>query len=321
MLGTRAEGPVRAAAIGLATLVAYHHSLLTLVRNLALDTPLAYLGLIPLISAGLAVAALRRADPAPPIHDRQVDFIVGAPLLISALLMNLILPIQLSTLYWVWRLDVLSLPMFVAGASLLLYGFRPTWRARWAVLFLLLAWPYPYTLALLNWLDRFTQLTTATLALIVSKVPLALHKASDGSTFVLQHGAKTFQVSVATQCSGANSLVGFFLIGGAFMTLVQGPKRRKALWMAVGAGVTWMLNVIRILMIFGVGRLFGEKVAIDGFHPVLGLILFNLGIAGLWWLLPKFGLRLEVSPRAVERVLIVDIGGGIQPTDARGDVQ
>ena len=61
---------LRAAMVILAIVVAYHNSLLSLTRNLAADTPLAYLGLVPLIALGLAYVQTRRRRWEPDIHDR-----------------------------------------------------------------------------------------------------------------------------------------------------------------------------------------------------------------------------------------------------------
>ena len=38
------------------------------------------------------------------------------------------------------------------------------------------------------------------------------------------------------------------------------------------------MNVGRILFIFFAGNLWGESVAVDGLHPYLGLVTFNLGV-------------------------------------------
>src|SRR5215813_10541930 len=109
-----------AVAIGL-ILVAYHTSLRTLLDGLSLDTPLAHLALVPVISMLLALVA--RSQPAgPEIHDRQLDWIVGLPLVATALACNLLLPARLSTLFWLWRVDLLTLPFFVAGVIALLFG-------------------------------------------------------------------------------------------------------------------------------------------------------------------------------------------------------
>jgi exosortase/archaeosortase family protein len=291
---------IRYLALVVLVSVAYHQSLLSLLRNLALDTPLAYLGLVPMIAIGLAVVLTRRADMAPPIHDRQLDFIIGLPLLGVAALSNYVLPAKFSTLYWVWRIDMLTLPIFVAGAAVLIFGTRATWKARLPIGFLFLAWPYPYTLALFRWLDGFTTITIKVLSRAVAIVPWAIHDPTgDGSRFAIGSGAKKFTVSVASQCSGANGLLGFLLVGGALMALVKGPRLGKFSWLLVGAVVTWMLNVVRIMFIFFIGRTWGEKVAIDGFHPFIGMVLFNVGIITLVLVMRRF--RLNFPGRAAAR--------------------
>src|SRR3981081_3132517 len=51
--------------------LAYHYSLTTIIRSLNSETPLAYLGLVPVIALLLAVVRIRPAPYEPPIHDRQ----------------------------------------------------------------------------------------------------------------------------------------------------------------------------------------------------------------------------------------------------------
>jgi exosortase/archaeosortase family protein len=285
--------------------VAYHQSLLSLVRNLALDTPLAYLGLVPAIALFLAISLTRRADNAPPIHDRQLDFIIGVPLVASAALANYVLPTKFSTLYWIWRIDVLTLPFFVAGLAVMLFGTRATWKARLPIAFLFLAWPYPYTLALFRWLDAFTTLTVRALSKVVAIIPWAVHDTTgDGSRFAIGSGVQKFTVSVASQCSGANGLLGFLLVGGALMSLVKGPRLGKAAWMLVGAVFTWMLNVGRIMFIFFIGKNWGQSVAIDGFHPFIGMVTFNIGIITMVLLLRRF--KLSFPPRVAKKKAATD---------------
>jgi hypothetical protein len=126
----------------------YHYSLFTLLHELLLPTPLAYVGLVPLISALLCTALAPRAADEPDIHDPYLDWILGLPLLGTALAIVEIAPIQLSTYFWLWRLDLLSLPLFVAGAVGLAFGARALWRLRVPIAFLALAWPAPYVVAL-----------------------------------------------------------------------------------------------------------------------------------------------------------------------------
>ncbi len=66
-------------------------------------------------------------------------------------------------MFWVWRIDLLTLPVFVAGAVAIIFGVRVLWRQKLAIGYLFLGWPYPYSSVLLRVLDAFT---TATLAAI-----------------------------------------------------------------------------------------------------------------------------------------------------------
>jgi hypothetical protein len=182
---------LRVAALVVAVVVAYHYSLRTLMRTLTVDTPLAYLGLVPVIATVLVAA---RAHPKPTevaIADRSTDYIIALPLLVGSLAINLLLPDRLSTLFWLWRVDLLSLPMFVAGAIVMLFGVRALWRVRVGVAFLLLAWPYPYSFALLNYMDGFTNVTLVALRKAVSIIPIAVAKpGGDGSLFTIGHAGK-----------------------------------------------------------------------------------------------------------------------------------
>src|SRR5579863_4634239 len=66
-------------------IVAYNYSLSTLIQNAGLETPLAYVSLVPAIALALAALRARPLRPEPAIHDRQVDYIVGLPLVGGAL--------------------------------------------------------------------------------------------------------------------------------------------------------------------------------------------------------------------------------------------
>ena len=275
-----------------AVVVAYRVSLRTLLADFTLDTPLAHLALVPFIALGLMVIGYRRAA-GPEIHDRQLDWIVGLPLVLAALAANVVLPGRLSTEFWVYRVDLLSLPYFAAGAIVLLFGIRAAWEMRFGIAFLFLAWTYPYAQLLDRWLDPFTTVTVHAVSAAVKVVTVArpYPGANPNALFtVTPSSGPTFDLSVASECSGANGLVGFVLVGLAFLLVLQGRGRNKALWLVAGALLVWALNVARILLIFWVGEHWGERVAIDGFHPFIGLVVFNAGLLAMAMLLGRFGL-------------------------------
>ena len=275
--------------------VAYHYSFSTLLRTLKTDTPLAYLGLVPFIALALAAARARPVKPEPDIHDREVDYIIGVPLLLASLAINLLLPVRLSTMFWVWRVDLLALPLFVAGSIAVLFGVRTLWRLRFPVVFLLFAWPLPYTKLLMAQLQNFTNATLVAVKAALGVVSVASPAAaSDGSLFNITHAGKTFQVSVASACSGVNGLVGYTLVTAAFLSIVKGRWFKKLAWLVLGLVTIWLLNVARILLIFWTGKQWGEAVAIDALHPYLGLVTFSLGVIVMLAVMKRFGLEVNL---------------------------
>lgn len=274
--------------------VAYHYSLTTLMRTLGLDTPLAYLGLVPFMALGLAAMRGRPTRDEPEIHDRQVDFIVGVPLVAAAVAAVLLLPDRLSTLFWVYRIDLLSLPFFVAGLVALVFGVRTLWRLRFPVGFLFLAWPVPFSYALDHGLTGFTSVTLAALRGALAVIPINATNVAgnDGSLFSIGSGAQAFQVSVASACAGVDGVVGFLLVGVAFTALVKGNKLPKYLWLISGLTLIYSLNLARLLLLFWAGDKFGQGVAIDGLHPFIGLLLFCLGVAVMIRTMGLFGLTV-----------------------------
>jgi exosortase/archaeosortase family protein len=302
-LPSRTRTTIQWAALIVSVIVAYSYSLTTLVQTAGLETPLAYVSLVPLIALGLAAVRARPTRPEPAIHDRQVDYIVGVPLIILAMAINLWLPGKLSAMFWVWRLDLFSLPFFVAGAVSIIFGTRILWRQKLAICYLFLAWPLPYTILLLRVLNAFTALTLAALRSALQVLPFATGGAAGDAVFTVTHHGQPFQLSVVSACSGVNGVVGFLLVGVAFGAIVTGPKLRKALWLVGGMLLLWVTNLIRLLFIFWAGRQWGEHIAIDVLHPFIGLLLFSLGVLTMVVVLRPIGLQIGASPgvgRAVD---------------------
>jgi exosortase len=278
--------------------VAYNYSLSTLLQNAGLETPLAYVSLVPAIALALAAVRARPARPEPAIHDRQVDYIVGLPLVCGALAANLLLPSKLSAMFWVWRIDLLTLPVFVAGAVAIIFGVRVLWRQKLAVAYLFLGWPYPYSSVLLRVLDAFTAATLYAIRQIVGVLPVAKSVNSpDGTLFVIVHHGQSFPLSVVSACSGVNSVVGFLLIGSAFAAVVHGPILRKVLWLIGGMLLLWGINLGRITFIFWAGKMWGEHVALDILHPFIGLVTFSLGVLVMVALIRPLGMQIGTRPQ------------------------
>lgn len=290
---------VQIAVFGVCVLVAYHYSLSSLVRNLNLSTPLAYVGLVPAIALALAATRARPRHAEPDIHDRQLDYIVGLPLIGAALAIELLLPNKLSAMFWVWRIDLLSLPLFVAGTIALIFGTRILWRQKLAVGYLILSWPLPYSLLLLQVLNGFTTFTVDALHHIVTVIPVAtVLSGSGGTLFQVAHGGTSFPLSVVSACSGVDGIVGFLLVGSAFAAVVTGPRLRKAVWLVGGMFLLWVINLGRIIFIFWAGRLWGKHVSINILHPYVGLFTFSLGVVAMILVMGRLGLKIAIGSRS-----------------------
>ncbi len=294
---------VRVSLLAIAVVAAFHYTIESLVQTINFDTPLAYIGLVPLIAAALAYGLRRPSRPEPEIHDRQLDYIIGVPLIAAALAINLFLPSQQSVLFWVRRMDLVSLPLFVAGAVALLFGTRVLWRQKLAIAYLFLAWPWPYTTILLGTLNGFTNVTVAALTAALGVVHFAapVH-AANGETglYSIVHNGVPFPVSVVTACSGVDGMVGFLLVGTAFAIFVRGGLIRKVLWLLAGFVLLWTTNLVRLLLIFWAGQKWGEQMALRVLHPIAGLIIFNIGVILMILMLRPFGLRLLPKSAASE---------------------
>ena len=277
-----------------AVLLAYNYSLSTLFQTADEQTPLAYISMVPVIALALAAIRARPLKPEPPIYDRQVDYTIGIPLIVAALAINELLPARMSAMFWVYRVDLFSLPVFVAGAVAILFGCRVLWRQKLAISFLFLAWPYPYEKYLLGVLNAFTDVTLAAMQKIAVWTHLATPAvSSDNTLFTVTHHGTPFSLSIVSACSGVNGVVGFLLVGSAFAAIVRGPILRKVLWLVGGMLLLFALNLGRISFIFFAGQQWGESVAINVFHPFIGLVLFAVGVVVMLLLIRPLGMRIE----------------------------
>jgi exosortase len=283
---------LRLAAAVAAVAFAYQFSLQTLATNWKYETPLSDLVLVPPLAAILLVAASRRHRYIARLRLGRVDLVVGCSLILATLTFLTIGPAHWSKYFWAMRLDLLTLPLFAAGGVVLLFGTRALVPLLFPLAFLFLAWPLPYLALLEHILDAFTQATAAAVrhvndvAAIAATVP-----ESDDSRYVVAHGSSQFVVSVASACSGVNSLVGFAVVGTAALWFIRGTVMRRVAWLVFGGVLVWALNVARILAVLLVARHLGQHAAFDILHPVAGIIALNLAFLIALWFLPHFKLR------------------------------
>jgi exosortase/archaeosortase family protein len=279
------------AVVGCAAL-AYSFSLRTLLGGWRYDTPLAHLALVPLLGALLLFAASRRYPHVAWLRLGRLDVALAVLFLTAAFALLTAGPVIWSKYFWASRLDLLTLPLFVAGALMLLFGARSIIPFGFAVAFFLLAWPLPYLMLLEQALGAFTNATAWAVAAVSIPAGLAsVDPGADGGTFVVEHAGAPLKVSVASACSGVNALVGFLVVAAFGLYFVRGRFVRRVVWLAAGALLVWSFNVLRIVAILAVARGFGERAAFSFLHPVSGLLALNVAAIVLVLSMRRFGLR------------------------------
>jgi hypothetical protein len=106
--------------------------------------PSAYRLTAVLAGAVALLARARRAPGEPSIHDRQVDYLIGLPLLLLAAGELTVPPARFHGRFWASHADLLALPLLAGGAIAVVFGTRVLWRQRvtlaaWAVILI----PFP----------------------------------------------------------------------------------------------------------------------------------------------------------------------------------
>lgn len=282
---------LRVAAVVACTVVAYAFSLGSIVGGWRYQTPLADLALVPFLTALLLVAAYRRHPYVGELRLARVDVVLASLCVLFALALMVAGPVVMSKYFWATRLDLLTLPFFVAAAVMLLFGARALVRFGFALAFLLLAWPLPYH-SVIEWtLTTFTTATAWAAGVLAAAFDLGEPDTTTAGLFLLTHKGETFSVLVGSACSGVNTLIGFFVVGIFGLYFVKGPAWRRLAWLAVGAGLVWVFNVFRIAAILAVGEQYGERAAFQVLHPAAGLLALNAAVVVLLLLMRPFGLR------------------------------
>ncbi|OBF26144.1 hypothetical protein [Mycobacterium sp. ACS4331] len=135
---------LRWAYIAILTVFAFQDTLIRSVQTVTGGGMGGYVFLVPVAGILAAIGVARRHRTELPIHDRQTDVIVGVMGLVFSLLIHAVLLPRYSLYYNLLRLDLVALWMFVASASVALFGLRPMIRFAWVWCLLFMVFPLPY---------------------------------------------------------------------------------------------------------------------------------------------------------------------------------
>ncbi len=268
-----------------AVLTAYWYSIRSLAVSFSLASPSSFEVIVPLLAVALGAWLLATTDDGPAIHDRQVDYVIGGAIVAVALFMLATLPSRMGVAYWVQRIDLLSLPVFAAGAVVLVLGTRRLWRVRAAVLLLLLAWP-PIVRVVI---DASASRVGSASARLVREVALALGLA----TAAARPSSVRVGTSVFALGGAANFLAVVLLVTIVALALALacvGTPIRKASWVVTSMALAVLANVVRLLLAIVAAHV----LTLPDPSPLLGplgiVVATTIALAGSIALMSPFGL-------------------------------
>ncbi len=248
------------------------------------------LGALILAWDKLRVGAAERSEG----RDLFFDAVTAAIPLAIALILLIVIPTRMSLVYWLYRLDLLALPLFVTGVIIVTWGF---WALRLIALplsYLFLLSPLPF-IWFQQWLgDPSLAVSVWGASGLLGLTGLPIHvDPTDGRTIFSDEIGDEFSALVSQVCSGTNLTLGFLLVGAPVMSRFTGALHRKLAWLLVGALLALAVTFVRVfalaLGLYGLD----EDFVFDVLHPMLGGLLFLVLFVAMLFAAKPFGLRLR----------------------------
>ena len=292
----RRSAVLRVLAVAAAVCAALPWSLQALVGDFRYAGALGDLVLIPVCALLLGLVAAWRHPWIAALRPGRADWAVAGAAVAAAASLLTVGPVVAGNLYYALRPDLLAVPLVAVAAVCLLLGVRALVGLVVPLLLATLTWPLPLRALLEPAAGAATALTSGALRLVLHAVPLATTVDVPGDLRLSVAGPSgAFEVVVASACSGLTGIGGTLLVGVAAQYVLHGSARARVRWLTAAVVLAWVLNLVRILLLLAVGRLLGERVALEVVHPVAGLLLLNASFAVLLLTAPRFGLRLGLA--------------------------
>ncbi len=167
----------------------------------------------------------------------------------------------------------LSLPVFLLGAVLLLYGKAAYRQVFLPVALLFFAIPVPRLDEAASFLQHHTAAWTAR---VVSALGVAAYNIGVDIFFGESH------IVIDAPCSGLRSLIALLFVGSLFVGLLKAFPRQKIALLLLIVPVSLLANLFRITVLILIANAFGLKAAMFYFHYLSGLLFFGIALSALF---------------------------------------
>ena len=290
---------LKASSLTVAVTALYIQDLKLIFMNALTDEATSYILIIPFLFAYLVYRKRRmlRAATSNQGENRSgntkyLDMIGGILLCTTALL-----------LYWYGsytftplEYHVLTLPLFAAGLTLVIFGSHTLRQACFPIAFLTLLTPLP-SQVIYNFGSTLSVASSEASNRIVNL--LGVHSTisslsgTPAITITQANGTVLPPFAVDIACSGIYSLMGFFVFAAFVTFIVRDKLWRKAATFLVGFPLIYFFNIVRITSILLIGYQWGEQLALNVFHTLSGWVLIFIGTLILMLISEKL-LRTQI---------------------------
>jgi len=197
--------------------------------------------------------------------------------------------VSLSFLFQTYRIDALLFPILLSSFALILFSPSGLNKLKPAVVFSIFASPL-ILMPLLNLSGAWTSFNAYSVVSVLKLfgVPVLSH----GLEIT---GASGSSISIASTCADIAAFVAMLLFLIPIAYLYEGNPGKRAIWVASGMVLLFVLNIIRMSLIAAVWAYYGLSSALNTVHLFIGQLLFDITLVVMILLAPKFSMRLGVQ--------------------------
>jgi len=203
-----------------------------------------------------------------------------------SLVIGVLLCLAAVTFYWYGSYTftplehhMATLPIFLAGLTLILFNPQTLRQAAFTIAFLIFLTPPPAEIlyALGSTLSVISSEASYTIVKAFG-IPSALSSEYGNPTIMITRpDGTTIPFAVDIACSGIYSLIGFIIFATFIAYITRDKTWKKATIFLIGLPLIFALNITRITIILFIGYQYGEQLALQIFHLLGGWILIFLG--------------------------------------------
>ncbi|MCW4005709.1 MAG: exosortase/archaeosortase family protein [Candidatus Bathyarchaeota archaeon] len=273
---------LKLATISISIIALYAQDLIIILNNALQDDASFHILAIPFLFSyflyrkrKMVSAALRVNQPQGNFFQQHFGLLAGILLCATAIMTYWYGSYTFTPLEY----HMVTLPVFVAGLTLVLFDMQVLKQLLFPIVFLIFLTPPPSEF--LYGVGSALSNISATAANSIANLFGMASVLSDsyGSPMITltrpDNSIMTFSVDVA--CSGIYSLIGFVIFSLFIAYITRGKFRNKFSILIIGIPLIILLNILRITTIVGIGYYYGDALALEVFHTFGATVLMFVG--------------------------------------------